>query len=257
MVSRAERSLLVGVIVAGVLVGAGILFWRMSQRLEEGQRRMEEQRRLMALGEMSAVLAHEIRNPLASLKGHAQLLVERLPGDSNEQRKASRVVDEATRLEALTADLLDFARSGPMDLRPVDPGALLRGAAADLATPIGVDSQGTSGRWPLDERRFRYVVLANILRNAVDVSPADRPAQAGTTLENGNLVFTVRDFGPGIPEGCEERIFDPFLTTRTTGTGLGLAVARRIVEAHGGRIEARNAADGGAVFRIVLPRREG
>jgi signal transduction histidine kinase len=76
-------------------------------------------------------------------------------------------------------------------------------------------------------------------------------------LENGNLVFTIRDFGPGIPAGQEERIFDPFFTTRTTGTGLGLAVARRIVELHGGRLVAANASDGegGALFRIELWRR--
>jgi two-component system, NtrC family, sensor histidine kinase HydH len=257
VVSRAVSSLLVAAAVAAVLVTAGVLFWRMSQRLEEERRRAEEQRRLMALGEMSAVLAHEIRNPLASLKGHAQLLVERLPEDSSERRKASRVVEEATRLEGLTSDLLDFARSGPMDLRPVDPIAVLRGAAADLGGSIQVVGQESCGPWPLDERRFRHVVLANLLRNAAQSSPAVRPPQAGATLENGNLVFTIRDFGPGIPAGQEDRIFDPFFTTRTAGTGLGLAVARRIVEAHGGRIEAENAADGGAVFRIVLSRTRG
>ena len=265
MLARGRRSLAVAGLVAAVLMAAGLVFWRMSQRIEEGERRTAEQRRLLALGEMSAVLAHEIRNPLASLKGHAQLLVERLANDSVQRRKAARVVEEATRLEVLTSDLLDFVRSGPIDLRPVDPAALLRAAAAELSDgAVEVEGAaagaGTPDRWPLDERRFRQAVLVNLLRNAAQASPPDRPPRARAALEHGSLVFTIRDFGPGLPPGNEERMFDPFFTTRPTGTGLGLAVARRIVELHGGRIEAANApagGGGGAVFRIVLPRREG
>ena len=107
------------------------------------------------------------------------------------------------------------------------------------------------------ERRFRQAVLVNLLRNAVQAAPQGPPPQALAALENGSLVFTIRDFGPGLPEGQEERIFDPFFTTRTTGTGLGLPVARRIVEMHGGHLHATNAPGGGALFRIELPRREG
>ncbi|MBI4501020.1 MAG: two-component sensor histidine kinase [Gemmatimonadetes bacterium] len=257
LVARARRSLFVAGIVAAVLMAAGFLFWRMSQRIEENERRAQEQRRLLALGEMAAVLAHEIRNPLASLKGHAQLLVERLRDDAAAHKKAARVVEEATRLEALTADLLDFVRSGPMDLRPVDPAALLRASAAELPDAgIEIDGAEAPDRWLLDERRFGQAVLVNLLRNATQASPPERPPQARVALENGTLVFIVHDFGPGLPAGSEERIFDPFFTTRTTGTGLGLPVARRIVEAHGGCIEAANAQGGGAVFRVELPRKD-
>ena len=100
-------------------------------------------------------------------------------------------------------------------------------------------------------------MLVNLLRNAVQAVPADRPPQARVSIENGSLVFTIRDFGPGLPKENEGRVFDPFFTTRTTGTGLGLPVARRIVELHGGRIEAADAPGGGAVFQITLPLREG
>ena len=254
MVSRAMRSLIIALVVAAVLMAAGLASWRLSQRMEREERRLEEQRRLTQLGEMSAVLAHEIRNPLASLKGHAQLLTERLPADSAERRRADRVVEEATRLEALTSDLLDFARSGPMDLRSIDPAALLRTAVAQVPEmSIAIDAAHAPGRWLLDERRFGQGVLVNLLRNAVQASPADRPPLARVALENDRLVFTVRDFGAGLAEGSEKRIFDPFFTTNTKGTGLGLAVASRIVEMHGGHIEAGNAPDGGALFRVELP----
>jgi len=257
LVARAERTFLLAGVGAAILTLAAVLFWRTSQRYENARLRIEEQRRLSVLGEMSAVLAHEIRNPLASLKGHAQLLLERLPKDSFEGRKADRVVEEAKRLEVLTSDLLDFARSGPMDLRPVDPVGLLRAAAADFPqTMIAIDGKQAPDRWLLDERRFRDAVLVNLLRNALQASPADRPPEGRVLLENGGLVFTIRDFGPGLPAGEEERIFDPFFTTRTTGTGLGLPLARRIVELHGGRIVAANAQGAGAVFRIELPRQD-
>ena len=258
LVSRAHLALVLAWIGAGILTLATLLFWRTSTQYDLVRQRLEEQRRLAVLGEMSAVLAHEIRNPLASLKGHAQLLAEKLPEGTPDKRKADRVVDEAKRLEVLTNDLLDFARSGPIDFRRVDPAALLRACAVDLPSgSITIDSANAPESWHLDERRFSYAVLANLLRNAVQASPADRPAEARVFTENGVLVFTVRDHGEGLPAGQEERIFDPFFTTRTTGTGLGLALARRIVELHGGSISARNADDGGALFRVELPARAG
>src|SRR5262249_58072674 len=97
--------------------------------------------------------------------------------------------------------------------------------------------------------------VVNLRRNAVQASPPDHPPEARVALENGGLVFTVRDFGVGLPDGKAERIFDPFFTTRTSGTGLGLAVARRIAELHGGRIVAANGVGGGALFRVELPRK--
>ncbi len=253
LVSRARSSLALACAGAAILTLAALVFWRSSARYERARLRLEEQKRLTQLGEMSAVMAHEIRNPLASLKGNAQLLAERLEEGTRERRRADRVVGEATRLEALTADLLDFARTGPIDRRPADPAALLR-AAADEATggAAEVDAGAAPERWPLDAARIRQA-LVNLLRNAAQVTPAGRPPVARVAREGGGLVFTVRDFGPGLAAGERERIFDPFYTTRTTGTGLGLPVARRVAEMHGGTLDADNHPDGGAVFRIVLP----
>src|SRR5690606_39259992 len=114
LVSRASRSLVLAALSATILTLAAALFWRTSERYAAARVRMEEQRRLSVLGEMSAVLAHDIRNPLASLKGTAQLLAEKLPPGSKELQRADRIVAESIRLETLTSDLLDFARTGPI-----------------------------------------------------------------------------------------------------------------------------------------------
>jgi two-component system sensor histidine kinase HydH len=230
-----------------------LLFWRTSGRFEAARLALAEQKRLSQLGEMSAVLAHEIRNPLASLKGNAQLLAERLPADSREKSRADRVVSEATRLEALTSDLLDFARSGPLERAVVDPAVLVRTAIADVdASGFELDAAAAPASWPVDANRMRQA-LVNILQNARQAAHDGRPPRVRVAQEGAALVVEVRDFGPGLAAGSEARIFDPFFTTRTNGTGLGLAVVRRIVEMHGGTITASNHPQGGAVFCIRLP----
>jgi two-component system sensor histidine kinase HydH len=255
--AEATRIFALSALVAATLLAAAFGFWRLSALQELTERRLEQQRRLGVLGEMSAVLAHEIRNPLASLKGHAQLLSERLGSGTQDGRKAELVVKEAQRLEALTADLLDFARSGPIDIRPSDPAALLRSCAEEVGPGVVVlHADGSPRSWPLDESRMRQA-LTNVLRNARQASPEGTGPEVRVGQEADALVFTVRDYGPGIEPGDEKRIFSPFFTTRTSGTGLGLTVALRIAELHGGSIVARNHPEGGAEFRITIPRTAG
>jgi two-component system sensor histidine kinase HydH len=252
LVAEATRTFALSAVVAAALLAAALLFWRLSERQEATERRLEQQRRLGALGEMSAVLAHEIRNPLASLKGHAQLLAERLVAGGPERLKAELVVKEAQRLEALTADLLDFARSAPVERRAVDPAALVRSCADEVAAgAFAVRTEGAPGTFPLDERRVRQA-LTNVLENARQASAEGTRPEVALSSERGALVVRVRDFGPGIAAGDEKRIFSPFYTTRTTGTGLGLAVAMRVAEMHGGTITAENHPGGGAVFRLTF-----
>lgn len=256
LMAQAGRSLALGTVVAILLTVAALGFWRQSVRYERERSDFEQHRRLSQLGEMSAVLAHEIHNPLASLKGNAQLLAERLPAGGRDRAKADRVVSEATRLESLTTDLLEFARSAPDEPRPEDPVMLARSAIEEVAHGgITLDASAAPAEWALDAVRMRHA-LVNILRNAVQASPG-QPPELTVAQEEGDLLFQVRDFGEGLAPGTEERVFDPFFTTRATGTGLGLAVARRAVESHHGRIEARNHPGGGAVFRMILPRQHG
>jgi two-component system, NtrC family, sensor histidine kinase HydH len=248
-----RQSLFVALAAVVALIFATVVLWRLTRRAERLLIGAERDRRLVTLGEMSAVLAHEIRNPLAAVKGHAQLLLERLGAGSPEHEKAERVVHEARRLEDLTEDLLRFVRAPQVEPAPCDPVALLAEAARSVdAARVRLHTARAPRVWRLDAARIQQV-LVNLLRNAVEASPRGVPADASVEGGEGGLVFTVRDHGAGLPAGDPSRIFEPFYTTRVHGTGLGLAVARRIVELHGGVITARTHPDGGGEFRVVLP----
>jgi two-component system sensor histidine kinase HydH len=198
---------------------------------------------------MSAVLAHEIKNPLASLKGNAQLLARMLPGGDKPRAKADRVVDEAIRLEQLTNDLLQFVRTGTIQRAPVDPAQLVRDAAAGVSGEIAVDATAAPASWPLDAGRLRQVVV-NLLDNAVAAGP---PVTATVRGERGRLIIEVADRGPGVAEDDRDKIFEPFFTGKTQGTGLGLAIVRRVVELHRGTIAVYPNPGGGAMFRAEIP----
>ena len=244
-------------VVAGLSsLGVMGLAVALSRALRQGERlrnELEHGRRLAALGSVSAVLAHELRNPLASLKGHAQLLAETLENDPALSAKVDRIVAEAIRLERLTNNLLDFVRTGELNRAPADPASVLRAAAtATDRERIEVAAAPVPAAL-LDAERLQQA-LENVLRNAVQASTQN--VQASLQRSNGTLIFTVRDRGPGITPGDEEKIFEPFVTSRTQGVGLGLAIAKRIVELHGGRMEARNRSGGGAEFEIRIPAKE-
>jgi two-component system sensor histidine kinase HydH len=253
--SRSQRLLIVAMVsCVGILVLA-FAFSRAQAQREALAEELERGRRLAALGTMSAVLAHELRNPLASLKGHAQLLAERVERDETLRPKVDRVVNEAVRLEQLLNDLLGFVRSGELRREDADPNDVLR-AAVEATGESNVEARylpaGT--HWPLDAGRLQQA-LENVLRNAVQASPAGQRVEARVEQEGKALVFTVKDHGPGIPAGEEERIFEPFVTGRLRGVGLGLSITRRIVELHGGTVSARTHASGGAEFRLTVPSR--
>jgi two-component system sensor histidine kinase HydH len=245
----AALTLGVGALAAASLLGVAIVLVRREARRNAEERLRERERRLASLGEMSAILAHEIKNPLASLKGNAQLLAALLPAGDKPRAKAERVVDEAVRLEKLTNDLLKFVRTGELDRARTDPAALVREAAASVAGEVEVDTGAAPAAWSLDPGRMREVIV-NLVDNAVAAGP---PVRATVRAAAGRLVIEVADRGPGVPEEDRDRIFEPFFTGKTQGTGLGLAVVRRVIEQHGGTIAVLGNPGGGALFRVELP----
>jgi two-component system, NtrC family, sensor histidine kinase HydH len=248
---RAAATLTLGVggLAAVALLGVAFVLIRREARRQADATARERERRLASLGEMSAVLAHEIRNPLASLKGNAQLLARMLPQGDKPRAKADRVVDETIRLERLTDDLLQFVRTGAIQRTQVDPAALVRDAAASVAGEIALDLGQAPASWSLDPGRLRQVVI-NLLDNAIAAGP---PVTAVVRSDRGRLVLEIADRGPGIAQDDRDKIFEPFFTGKTQGTGLGLAIVRRVVELHRGEIAVLPHAGGGAMFRVEIP----
>ncbi len=248
-----NRTVVIGAAAVVVLLAfAAILTVRVVGR-SRALRRAEQERRLMALGQMSSVMAHELRNPLASLKGNAQLLAEMLGPGSRELAKAELVVSEAQRLERLTQDLLAFVRDGALDRTDVAPSALLERALHGLPRErIDVDLAGAPATLSVDVSRLA-VALGNLVRNALQETGEGARVHLRVSTKGRDVLLDVRDEGPGIKAGDEERIFEPFFTTRVHGTGLGLPVALRAVEQHGGTLRAQGHSEGGALFRVTLP----
>ena len=251
---RANVTLVVSLLAALVLMGLCAVFWRISRNAEKASVQLEHDRQLKVLGQMSAVLGHEIKNPLASLKGHVQLLLEKLPPDHAGRRGAEVVLRETVRLEELSRQVLEFARTGVITCAPMDPVGVVRAAMETLGgEDIQLQVSSAPASWRLDAARMEEV-LVNLLRNARDASPTGQPIDVRVDVQSDHgLLIEVRDRGEGLTPGEEERVFEPFYTRRVKGTGLGLALARRIVEGHGGTITARNHSDGGAVFSVRLP----
>src|SRR3569623_472873 len=250
---RAQAVLMMSSSAAGLLTLAALLLGTRARRAERAEQRVAAQRHLAQRGEMSAVLAHEIRNPLAALKGHAQLIAEQVDNPALGAR-VQRVINEAVRLEHLPPDLLDFARSGTINVAPASPAALLeRAAAATAPQRIVRRTEHAPAVWAVDAGRIEQVLI-NLLENALAVTPEGMQVEAQALHDGDALVYTVRDHGPGVPTSERTRIFEPFHTTKLRGTGLGLPVAKRIVQLHRGRIDVVDAVGGGAQFRVYIPR---
>jgi two-component system, NtrC family, sensor histidine kinase HydH len=252
---RAEITFAVSLLAAAALLGLCAVFWRISRHAERASLQLERDRQLKVLGQMSAVLGHEIKNPLASLKGHVQLLLEKLPADHPGRKGAEVVLRETIRLEELSRHVLEFARTGSVQCEEADPSVVVRTAVESAGGPDArVEIRSAPREWRMDSRRMEEV-LVNLLRNAREASAPGQPIDVVVEGGPDNLLIEVRDRGEGIVPGEEQRVFEPFYTRRPKGTGLGLALARRIVEGHGGTISARNHPGGGAVFSVVLPPR--
>lgn len=240
---------------------------RTSAQLDQAHRELRENfeslkraERLYALGQMSAGLAHEIRNPLASIEG-AVAVVQRERESAERHREFLDIIQkECRRLNKLLTSFLNFARPSPPDLKTVEIDGLLdsvivlaQHAGETLQRDLKKDIQAGLWRLECDPEQMKQVLL-NLVMNAIQATP-----QGGTVVlaarENGDRVeIDVQDEGCGISEDCLDRVFDPFFTTKRMGTGLGLSVAHLIVSQHGGTlIVARNSPDG-VTMRVSLPR---
>lgn len=214
--------------------------------------------RLTALGELSAGMAHEIRNPLGSIRGTAEILRDALPDDHRFSEFASILVNEADRLNRVVRDFLDFARPGPAQQSSFEINRVLDETltlSRQQARKNRVSIHWEKSELPVTigaADQFKQVFL-NLILNALQVMPDGGDLWIDTERGgNSEVVVSFRDSGPGIPEEELDKVFNPFFTTKAEGTGLGLAITYRIVQNHCGRIRAQNSAGGGAVFVVTL-----
>lgn len=246
----------------GVLTGAVAIFQDLTEvtRMRERVRNAD---RLAAVGELSASIAHEIRNPLGSIRGSAELLASELQLEGTEQRLMDLILRESDRVNTLITDFLNYARQRDAQPTLVNVGKLLEdlelqmslhpvAGADEIRIMTSCDPQALV--LMMDEEQIRQVLL-NLCLNAAQVGEGRvtiwMSAFLDQDLQHGLIL--VRDDGPGIPVDIIEDLFRPFVSSRRDGTGLGLATAQRILLAHGGTIEARNLAEGGAEFTLRIP----
>jgi nitrogen-specific signal transduction histidine kinase len=239
-----------------------------NRRLEQAQAEARRSERLAALGQLSAGLAHEIRNPLGVIKGSAEMLTQKLQASDELSRElAGYISTEVNRLSALVTEFLDFARPlhaqrQPANLISILDRALDIVAARWKGNPVRVERQFEDGlpMIPLDESLCEQAFL-NLVQNAYEAMEdhgGTLRVEVRRVLQNGRegLQLVLADTGPGVPETLSEEIFNPFVTTKKTGVGLGLSIVSKIIDGHQGSIHVSNAAEGGAVFTIFFPLEE-
>ncbi len=219
--------------------------------------------RLSALGTLAAGVAHEIRNPLVSVRTFIQLLPERLHDEEFRTGFRNLALGEIERICTLINDLLAFSRPSPAQLEPSDLNVLteqtirlLEAEGRKRDVLLGADLEESLPLVVADEARVKQVLM-NVLLNAIQASPSHTTIDVRSRLDEGPQgrwsVIDIADAGPGIPAEQVEQIFDPFFTTKDSGSGLGLFIAHRIMSDHGGAILTRPRAGGGTVFSILFP----
>jgi len=238
----------------------GGAFNAMTQSVRNMLRKLSQQEAVAAVGEFAATLAHEVRNPLTSIRLDLEKARERTT-DDRARELLERALREIERLDAAVTGSLRVARSGSLTLSPVElrwplEAAMqaaepeFRGRGATLAPPPSFPEplrvRGNAGA--LEQ------LFLNLLRNAAEALGPDGRAAVDIDVTPERVRVSVRDDGPGIPAEHLEQIFEPFFTTKEEGTGLGLAIARRIARAHGGDLAVESAAGHGTIVHVLIPR---
>jgi two-component system sensor histidine kinase HydH len=241
-----------------------------NRRLEQAQAEARRSERLAALGQLSAGLAHEIRNPLGVIKGSAEILTQKLQASDELARElAGYISTEVNRLSALVTEFLDFARPLHAEPHPASLIALLDRVLQIVAgrfpsKPVRIERHYASGLppVPLDESLCEQAFL-NLVQNAYEAMQDEDhggtlrvEVQPTTQNDREGVELRLADTGTGVPDELREEIFNPFVTTKKTGVGLGLSIVSKIVDGHHGSIHVENAPGGGAVFTLFFPLEE-
>jgi two-component system sensor histidine kinase HydH len=234
--------------------------------LKLAQEEAQRAERLAALGQLSAGLAHEIRNPLGIIKGSAEILVQKLgSGDELAKELSGYIYTEVNRVSALVSRFLDFARPSQLDLAAVDLAPVLERCLKVISDSgacahVSVKREFAQGlpKVMLDQD-LTDQVFTNLLMNACEAMGERggdlwvRLRAADEKNREAGVVVEIEDSGPGVAQEMKEQIFNPFVTTKKSGVGLGLAIVSKIVDAHGGSVKLISESGRGACFRVTFP----
>jgi signal transduction histidine kinase len=231
-----------------------------NRNLQEAEAAVRRSERLAALGQLSAGLAHELRNPLGTIRASAEMLARQIPADNPVAAElVGYIQSEVDRMNALVTRFLEFAR--PLELKPVraELTEVIDRAIAQLERHSPPFDVAVYKNYAPDLPPFEFDpelmerVVYNLLLNAAQASPPGAAITVKTRLVEGNAEIAVIDRGEGIPPERQEVIFNPFVTTKPDGVGLGLAIVSKIVDLHGGTITVESEPGKGSVFRVYLP----
>ncbi|MGJ5820728.1 sensor histidine kinase [Paludibaculum fermentans] len=240
--------------------GAAAELEEANRRLREAEASVRRSERLAALGQLTAGLAHELRNPLGTMKASAEILLEKIePGNELGHELAGYISTEVDRTNSLITRFLEFARPVKLRLAPTDLNALIDMVIDQLGrmtpdSPPLIHKNYDPGI-PLIEADAELLerVILNLIRNAVQASAPGLTVTVKTRGGPGIVEIAVIDRGHGIQPEHREQIFNPFFTTKPTGVGLGLAISAKIVDEHGGRITVESQPERGSLFLVTLP----
>ncbi len=262
--ARGLRNMVIMLCAAGVVMTATVLaqFWfrryqRSRKQLQEATARKEK---LLALGHLAAGVAHEVRNPLSSIKGLARYFAERTPADGEAHQLALVMAREADRLNRVVSELLELVRPAHLKYQSVDLNEVITHSlqlvsqdAASRAISLKFIAQPALCRIQADPDRLKQVLL-NLYLNALHAIGRDGVITVAVReCGDGRVKVSVADSGKGMTAEQLQAIFTPYFTTKADGTGLGLAVVQNIVEQHGGTIDAESTPGKGALFTLYLP----
>ena len=243
--------------------GSGhIILFRDMTEVQALKKEVETSRRLASLGRLAAGIAHEIRNPLSSIKGFATYFRERYEDNREDRNTADIMIREVDRVNRVISELLDFARPLALEKKrtPVQPLIqhslkMIERQASSSGVDIRAECPSSLGDVEVDFDGITQILL-NLYLNALDAMELGGTLTVSCAEEAGKpwVRISVRDTGPGIKKEHLEHIFDPYFTTKQTGTGLGLAIVRKIIEAHGGELKVESEPGRGAVATVLLPR---
>jgi signal transduction histidine kinase/DNA-binding response OmpR family regulator len=230
----------------------------LTSELDKNKDLLVEAERFSALGEMSAQLVHVLRNPITAIGGAARVLFKKTHDDKNLEF-VSMIVNETTRLESTLQDLFDFVRQPAVEIDSVELYPLIKKtvmlvmpALKKQAIEVKFDLQEPAPVLEIDVQQFRKMLL-HLVKNGVEAMPDGGILTIGVQYENGWITITIADTGMGLPELAQDKATDPFFTTKTYGTGLGLTFVEKIIEIHGGNFSLTRKPDGGTEARVSIP----